>query len=869
MKYTALLCSLVAIISCGKPYYEKVAYERIYDGAVCETLANGLTVIIKEDRRAPLVAVRCYVRTGSIHEEANLGSGLSHFFEHAMFLGTLKRPNAQRIASEVEMMGGGNFNAYTTLDHTCYLFTVGRDYYRLGIELLSDLMANSVFPPIPVANEQNTIHKEMAMGDDDPHRYFNRLTMRSFFIEHPYRYPVIGYREVYDRLSREDILSYYSNRYVPNNMVVVVVGDASRDELRDAVAKTFGAMERRALKDVYIPAEPEHTTRRAVAEYSDKVKMPMVELAFQTVGIRDSDMFALDLLASIISEENVGLLKRTLVESGKIAYRANASSWTPRDRGAFTFYGELMPGKTPADFENSIREIVDAVQNGVIAREEIERAKTKAVVDFTTGHETVDSIAGSLGGNFIWADDHLFDIPYLKGISRVSGDDIKRVAKKYLRFGSVTSVALMPESMKKAEAKTAKTAADKENAVTRTLDNGVRIVVRNKKTATAGFVVLMKGGLLYENETNNGAFHMLVNTMVRGTKAYSKEKLYAMINDRGGSLSAESGNYYTAFRMQVLNNDWREAAKILASVIAQPRIDKGEVALVRQDTESLVKQKEKDAFFQGSMRFKSHFYEQHPYARSVYGTTNTIARIDSRTLTALHKQFAVGSNIVVAAVGDMPPETLAVLANMFKVLPKRAGASADAATAPVPVSRSYTDEMSGFEQSVVTIGFRGPTVFTEDAYAAEVMCNILDGMGGRLYATIRGQYSLAYAVGCYQSPKYQSGAIVCYAATRTKERRTEFAAKLMRDEITRLFNENVTSDYEFLRAKNVSKTEFDTKLQNPSFEASELAHRMLCDIDPQDLYLMKEHYDAVRKADIIDVAGRYLTTYIETIATQK
>ncbi|MEK6793487.1 MAG: pitrilysin family protein [Spirochaetota bacterium] len=859
LRLAAVLTAFIAASFAAPSYHVSNA---VIAGASQTTLENGLTVIIHEDFRSPLVAVRCYVLTGSIHEDTWLGSGLSHFFEHALFLGTTSRPDQRRIAADIESLGGGNFNAYTTIDHTCYLFTVSANGCEEGLSILADMIGNSVFPAAAVKAEQGTIHKEMAMGEDNADRVFSRFFSRSFFTESPYRYPVIGYRDIYDRLTTNDIHAYYRTRYVPNNMVLVIAGGIARGKALEAAKKTFGPLARKPIRDLYVPDEPPHTARREFIDRSRVTKVPMVEIGFQTVSVFHEDMYPLDLLASILSEENIGILEKELVEKN-IAYRAQAQSWTPRSRGVFSFYAELMPERTYAEYERAVFSIIEKIGKGLPAGV-LDRAKNTAIVHAIRSRESVDGIAGALGGNYIWAGNPLFDETYLNGIVRVTADDIARVIKRYFVKEKETLVALLPAGTEE-KTKRVETAAAAERAVTAVLPNGMTVVARRTPARTISAAALFRGGLVAEDASNNGIHNLLATTMARGSVSFPKEKLFSALNSRGGTLTGESGNYYCALKVKMLAADAREALTILASALREPTLTEEEIGLVKKEAEHSLKRSERDAFYQGGMRFRSRIYAEHPYARPSLGTTNTIARITRNDVVSLHKKAVTGKNIVLAIAGDMPSDALI---SMVRAAfgPIAAGMVNELSSLPTPEmpTRTFAEPMPGFAQSIVNIGMPGPHRYSPDYYPAEILCNILDGMGGRLFTAVRGDNSLAYSVGCYQSPKLGSGVIVLYAAVEAAEKKAPLAASLMQSELDRLMKS--MSDGELTRARNIAVTEMDRGLQDTAFEAFELALRVYCSADPNDLYRSRELFEKVTRDDLAAMYKRYFGGRIQVIA---
>src|SRR3954467_5854343 len=201
-------------------------------------LPNGLTLIMKRDTSAALASVQVWVKTGSIHEDANLGAGLSHYLEHMLFKGTERR--AGRDISATVQAHGGYINAYTTFDRTVYYIDLPSEHTGVAIDLLADATLHSTLPAEEVAKEKEVILREIDMCLDDPDQRLSQALFETAFRTHPYRQPIIGHRDVFAANTREDLVAYYRGRYVPNNLVVVIVGDFDPVATRAALAEHFG-----------------------------------------------------------------------------------------------------------------------------------------------------------------------------------------------------------------------------------------------------------------------------------------------------------------------------------------------------------------------------------------------------------------------------------------------------------------------------------------------------------------------------------------------------------------------------------------------------------------------------------------------------
>src|ERR1043166_6695233 len=215
-------------------------------------LPNGVTVIVQEDRSAPVASVQAWCGTGSIDEDQHLGAGLSHILEHMLFKGTKTR-SANQIAQKIQDVGG-YINAYTSFDRTVFWIDVPKDGVATALDILADAMMNSTLPPEEYQKEQEVIRREFAMGMDDPDRMAGQLLFATAYQKHPYRLPIIGQMEIYNQLSQEQVMQYNKSRYVPNNLTFIGVGDANAGKIREQLAAFLKNYPEKSPQPIYVPS---------------------------------------------------------------------------------------------------------------------------------------------------------------------------------------------------------------------------------------------------------------------------------------------------------------------------------------------------------------------------------------------------------------------------------------------------------------------------------------------------------------------------------------------------------------------------------------------------------------------------------------
>src|SRR6267143_85891 len=335
------------------------------------TLANGLTLIVQEDRSAPVASVQAWCATGSTTEDKHLGAGLSHILEHMLFKGTKTR-STNEIAQKIQDVGG-YINAYTSFDRTVFWIDVPKDGVATALGVLSDAMMNSTLPPEEYRKEQEVIRREFAMGMDDPDRVAGLLLFATAYQRHPYRFPVIGEIEIYNQLTQEQVMQYYKTRYVPNNLTFIVVGDVDAEKVRQQLADLSKPYSEKSLKPLFIPAESPQLGRREVHQ-EFATELTHLSLAWHIPEVTNPDVPALDLLSTILGDGRSSRLYRRVREEAGLAFSISAFSYTPGDPGLLGVEATVDPQKRD-DAQKLILQIVDEIKQAGVTAEELMKAQ--------------------------------------------------------------------------------------------------------------------------------------------------------------------------------------------------------------------------------------------------------------------------------------------------------------------------------------------------------------------------------------------------------------------------------------------------------------------------------------------------------------
>ncbi len=228
-------------------------------------MSNGMQVILKQYKVAPIVAVRMYVRTGSIYEDPFLGAGLSHLFEHLLHGGattTRSEEQSQQLLLDI----GGDSNAYTTYDHTCYYINTASKYLDRAVDLLGDWITRPPSRTGPSSGSWGWCSGSWSARWTTHRRQLQEMTMRILFADHPAQFPVIGYKQDIQSLTKSDVVNYWRDRYIPDNVIVSICGDIDLDATQATVLKHFADFQRRPLNRVVLPEAPAIVSPRGAAK---------------------------------------------------------------------------------------------------------------------------------------------------------------------------------------------------------------------------------------------------------------------------------------------------------------------------------------------------------------------------------------------------------------------------------------------------------------------------------------------------------------------------------------------------------------------------------------------------------------------------
>jgi zinc protease len=803
-------------------------------------LPNGLTVLLQSDRSAPVASVQVWVKTGSIHEGSCLGAGLSHYLEHMLFKGTTRR--AGREISTTIQAHGGQINAYTTFDRTVYYVDLPAEHTAVAIDILADAVLHSTLPAEEVTREREVILREIDMGEDDPDHRLGETLFATAFREHGYRHPIIGYREVFSALTRDDLVEYYRARYVPNNLVVVVAGAFDPEGTRAAIAAHFGTAPRARLAPVPLPGEPLQLARRSRDLFED-VQLSRVEFGWQIPGLTDPDAPALDVLASILGNGDSSLLWQAIREKAHLVHGIDAHSWNPGTAGLFLISLTCDADKREAACAAVQRELSRRASGGFSTRQ-IAKAVRQAVVGEINTRKTMSGQASRLGVAEVVVGDLEYGRTYFDRLRLLTPSDLCRVLRTHLVPERLTIVSMNPKGAKPAGPPSFAAGDGAAQSFTdTTLPNGARLLLQpDRHLPNVHLRLLFLGGPVYEPAGCRGATELLATMLTKDTKRRSAAAVASTIEEVGGSFYPFAGNNSFGVAIEVLPADFPRALELLADGVLTPAFKRSAFAVERDAQLASLQEDADDVVTFAQKRLRRVFFGSHPFAIDVHGDEVSLKALVPEDLTALHRRLIVAGNAVLAATGDFNPRSIQPhLRRFLDRVPAGGLPPADVSPGGSAGAGDFV-ETQPRQQAVVTQAFSGPGLLAPDYYVSEVVDELFSGMSSRLFERVREEKGLAYFVRSARVVGLNTA--MFYFIAGTEPRHIEEVLAEIGIEIARVLKGGV-EEKELLRCQTRLKAARRMSLQTNAARAMQAGLNALYGLPVEDWKNYDAHVDAV------------------------
>lgn len=829
----------------GTPTIELPAHQPAID-----TLPNGLQTLIKPDPDAPVVSVQIWVRTGSIHEGKWLGGGISHLLEHMLFKGT-KRRGPQAIPEEVQAIGG-YINAYTSFDRTVYWIEAPPEGLETAIDILGDMAFHSLLPEDEFVKELDVIRREMAMADDSPSQVCSKRLFTTAFHTHPCRFPVIGHREVFDQITRPDLEAYYRRHYTPNNLFAVVAGPVDVEQTQQLLAKSFGAARREPQPPPVIPTEPRMHGRRE-SHHVGKTQLTHLRLAWLAPAVTDLDTGALDLLSTILGSGRSSRLYQRVRETG-LVHSISAYLYSMADTGLFIIGADVDPDKR-AQAEAAIFEVLAEVVRDGVTEAELSKGLKSSLSESLSQLTTTRGQASDIGSSWLLTANADFTRDYLAAVQKISTEQIREAALRWLNPDNVAIVSLNPEGSLDSKAKAAKSTV-KRTTERIELESGLTLLVRpDPRLPLVTVHAAFRGGLLAETAKTSGITRFFSRLLTRDTDSRDAATVAETIEAVGGSFSSFSGYSSFGLSAEVMTPDWRLGLEAVAHALTQPKFAAGSLEREREFQLASIKAEKDRPMTVAAQKMREALFGKHPYRLPLLGDEKSVAAFDRAALTDFQSKTLFGGNGVLAVYGDVDiSEVRESAEQLLDSLPAGERRGRKVQTPPPLAAAVRIEEEHDKEQAVVLIGFPTEGLYSEDAMKLELIDEACGDMSSRLFGKIREELGLAYMVGCSRVLGLAGGCFYFYVSTAPDK--VAIVEEALRSEIAHLAK-NGLDQAEFDRAKRAWQGGHMNQLQSLASRTRVNTLDELYDLGWNHCEETPAEMEAITREQIHDVAERH------------
>jgi len=823
-------------------------------------LDNGQKVIIQEVRNNPIVTIDTWIKTGSINEN-DRNNGVSHFLEHLFFKGTANHPTGE--FDKMLESKGAITNAATSKDFTHYYITIPSKFFDLALNLHADMLLNPLIPSKELEKERKVVLEEISKDENLPSTICYENLIKMLYTKHPYRYKVLGKREIIENISRDEIFSYYNKFYSPANMVTIVVGDVDTAETLAKIKNAFNAKNQPAPVIKY-PNEP------AIKEQLKTVAREDIQAGYMLIGFRGTtvdakDSYALDVLATILGDGRSSILYRKVKDEKQLAFNISAYNGGFKDDGIFYINAQFIPEKYQA-LENEIFKIIKEIQRIGVTEEQVQLAKNIIERDTFYSRESVSNIANQIGYTVVTSGDTNYYDNYLKNIAKVTSKEVKEAAIKYLQQNKSAISVVLPEEtscekpvsqVTKGDAKLITEANDTKKYK---LSNGATLLLTpNKANEIIGINITVKGGLL--NEGKKGVAKMMSATMQKGTKNYTSQELAETLEGHGINISSSVGR--DAFTIDILTtkNEYPLTLELLKELVTSAKFDENEVEKTRHNIIQGIKQSEDKPLSVAIETFKSKIYGNSNYANSIYELKTALPKVAREEIIDYYSQAFNPQDMVISINGNVDKElTTKAFTEMFTPLNSMPFAYQNYNIPNLTFPQNIHQKVAKTNTAWIILGWQtsGLNKLKEVATLQVIDAILGTGMDSRLFKNLRGEDGLAYQIGTGYSPNVLKGHFLAYIGTNPEN--IEVATTKMLAEINKIKTQFVSSK-ELQEAKDKILGQYVLSQETNLEKATTIGWYEATDRG----FAWRDEYERlineVTESDIIDVANRIFNGY--------
>jgi zinc protease len=786
-------------------------------------LKNGLTVIVHEDHKAPIVAVNVWYHVGSKNEKPGK-TGFAHLFEHLMFNGS-EHFNKDYFQA-LERIGATDLNGTTNEDRTNYFQNVPVGALDTVLWLESDRMGHllGVIDKPKLDEQRGVVQNEKRQGENEPYSISEELITKAVFpTHHPYSHTVIGSMEDLNAASLDDVKEWFKAYYGPGNAVIVIAGDIDPKVARDKVEKYFGNIPPGPPVSHFNKwVAPRSGEQRQVAQ--DRVPQARLYKVWNVPGRGTADNDFLTLLSDVLVSDKASRLYKRLVYDEQIATDVGAFLDQREVGSLFMIQVTAKPGSDLKQIEKGVNEELQKLLAAPPAQDELDRVRTQIFANFVRGAERI----GGFGGKSdILASSEVFGgspDSYKQSLNRMASAtvaDLQQAGKRWLSDGvytleivpypnfeatqTVVDRSQMPKPVEGPEPKFPATQRGK-------LSNGLEVIVAQRSSVpVVDMRLLLDAGYAADQFAQPGTAALAMNMLDEGTKSKNSIEISKELAALGASLGTFSNLDTSTVSLSTLKTNLDRALNLYSDVILNPAFPQADFDRLKKIQLAQI-QREKAQPIQMAIRvFPRLLYGTgHAYSNPLTGsgTEESVAKLTREDLMKFHSTWFKPNNATLIVVGDTTlAEIQPRLETLFANWKSGQVPEKNIATTQIPTKQSvFIVDKPGAIQSVILAGVLGPPKANPDELGIESMNTVLGGAFiSRLNLNLREDKHWSYGAGSFMWPARGQRMFLAYAPVQTDK--TKESVVEISNELRGILKDRLVTADELAMAKaNLTQT---------------------------------------------------------------
>lgn len=709
-------------------------------------LDNGMQVALIENHAAPVIASSIVVHTGLRDEPLEI-VGASHFLEHLLFNGTTTRTQEQ-LYEEIDRLGAYN-NAHTGENFTNFVILADKEKFAQALEIQADMVFNSTIPSAKFDKEKGIVSEEIGQSYDQSSYMADVHFASRFYRGTPYAFQVLGTKQSIKNMPRSEVWDYYKSHYIPNNMTVMITGDFTRQEIKPIVEKYLGAAVPGKLpcRPAYHPGWNEAPGIAKITFNYEKTKSIYLRTGMLVPGRAVKEYYSAEVLRHFLAKKLDKTLtggEKQLVQSFSLDY------FSDRDFGAFVLGAQL-------NSEENIRPVIDSFVQALneMGKKPVSPDDIKSYVITERSQSLFDSerphFWAMMKSYLLGFDDFEFVINYYDKLGSVTPEEVKNLADNLSKNAAIVPSVVLPYPTK-----TDTTKSETSNELyDKKLANGIEIVVvPGSGSGVFAAHLLFKGRSLREPAGKTGLTNFLHNMLVKGAGNMDEEALQAAMDKLGMKVEVTDNpfvpfdDYWTSpefsfVRMQVPEENWKEALNLLAEIIKNPRLTSENLEQVQGELIGGAARSGESASSKSRMLFNKKLLGENVLAKDVSGNMRTLGGITLDDVKNYYKEYFAADNLIISVVSEAPAQEIAGKIETLFGSMKPAGIVAPASPLPAFEPGEFREKL-GKKQSSIRIGYLLENIPEEDRAPLQIASSLLsDNMSFEL----RERQGLAYSMG--------------------------------------------------------------------------------------------------------------------------